>query len=33
VVLASDGIFLSGPVATVASVDIDPAELLDAARA
>ncbi len=31
-VLATDGIVLSGPVATVAGVDIDPAELLDAAR-
>ncbi len=33
VVLAADGIILSGPVATVAGVDVDPVELLDAARA
>lgn len=32
VVLASDGILLSGPVRTVARVDVDPAELLEAAR-
>jgi diaminopimelate epimerase len=32
VVLASDGIFLSGPVRTVARIDVDPAELLEAAR-
>jgi diaminopimelate epimerase len=31
VVLATDGILLSGPVRTVAGVDIDPAELLGAA--